>query len=355
MKVVCKAERMVFMLTARQLLILKYIIHFYTTIGEAVGSKFLAEQTDINTSSATIRNDMSVLEKNGFIQKTHFSSGRVPSIKGYRFYVDHLMEPRRLSGKQLRKISNALTYQVRQMDDIINQSAQVLSELTNYTAIVLEPKAQDNRLTGFRLVPLNENQIMAILQTNNNTVETMVFRSAEAVSTADIEKVSRIFNEHLVNYPLIDVYQKLQTDISFLVNKYTDNTSDLLLSIEEAVNKLQENHIYVSGKTNIFDFSENMEVERIKAIFDILDNEDDKLNSLTQYINKDINIQIGEENDQLVFNDLSLITANYHVANYGKGMIAILGPTSMPYSKTLGVMEAFRIELAKALLRYYLK
>lgn len=343
------------MLTARQLLILEAIIHFYTTDGEAVGSKKIVDRTDIGASSATIRNEMSVLEKNGFIQKTHFSSGRIPSLKGYRFYVDHLMQPKRLSSDQLAKISYELSNQVKQMDDIINQSARILSDLTNYTAIVLGPQAKDSRLTGFRLVTLNENQIMAILQTDKNTVESLVFKAPSQVSSSDVEKITRIFNEHLVGDTLIEVYKKLQTDIPLLVNKYANNANDILLSIESALNKIQEKRVHVSGKTNIFDFTENMDIEQIKLLFDLLDNEDENLNYLMKYINKDINVKIGDELNDVVFQDLSLITANYNVGGYGTGVIAIIGPTSMPYSKTLGVMKSFRGELGKALLKYYLE
>jgi len=343
------------MLTARQLLILETIIHFYTTDGEAVGSKKIAELTDIGASSATIRNEMSVLEKIHFIQKTHFSSGRIPSLTGYRFYVDHLMQPKRLSSGQLEKISNELSNQVKQIDDIINQSAKILSDLTNYTAIVLGPQAKDSWLTGFRLVTLNENQVMAILQTDKNTVESMVFKTPNQVSASDIQKITRIFNEHLVGDTLIEVYKKLQSDIPLLVNKYANNANDILISIESALNKIQENQVRVSGKTNIFDFSENMNVEQIKSLFDLLDNENANLNYLMKYINEDIYIKIGDELNDVLFQDLSLVTANYKVGGFGTGIIAIIGPTSMPYSKTLGVMESFRGELGKAILKYYLE
>jgi len=349
------AERMSNMLTARQLLILETIIHFYTTDEEAVGSKKIAELTNIDASPATIRNEMSVLKKNGFIQKTHFSSGRIPSLIGYRFYVDHLMQPKRLSRAQLEKISNKLSNQVKQVDDIINQSAKILSDLTNYTAIVLGPQAENSRLTGFRLVTLSENQIMAILQTDKNIVESLVFKVSNQVSSSDIQKITRIFNEHLVGDTLIEVYEKLQSNIPLLVNKYASSASNILVSIESALNKIQENQVHVSGKTNIFDFSENMNTEQIKSLFDLLDNENANLNYLMKYINKDINIKIGDELNDVLFQNLSLVTANYKVAGFGTGVIAIIGPTSMPYSKTLGAMESFRGELGKAILKYYLE
>lgn len=342
------------MLTKRQLLILETIIAFYTTNGQPVSSKMLVEGANVEASSATIRNEMSFLEELGFIQKTHSSSGRVPSLKGYRFYVDNLMRPKKVTEDKLTLISQAFGRHVRQMDDIIHQSAQLLSELTSYTAIVLGPKAQTSRLTGFRLVPLNNNQVMAIIQTDTGVIENMVFHLPQNVEESDINKISRIFNEHLVGYSLIEVYRKLQTDIPILVRKYASSAKNLLASIESVLSKSQEDRMHVSGKSNLLDFSEHLETKQLKSLYEILESEGD-LNVLIQQMNQDIEVRIGQELNHDLFNEFSLLTATYHVEGHGNGIIAVLGPTSMSYDKTLGVMQVFRNELVESLLKFYLE
>lgn len=342
------------MLTKRQLLILETIIGFYTTNGQPVSSKMLVEEANIEASSATIRNEMSFLEDLGFIQKTHSSSGRVPSLKGYRFYVDNLMRPKKLTQDKLALINQAFGQHVRQMDDIIHQSAQLLSELTSYTAIILGPKAQTSLLTGFRLVPLNNNQVMAIIQTDNGAIENMVFRLPQNVEESDINKISRIFNEHLVGHSLLEVYRKLQTDIPLLVRKYASSAKDVLSSIENILSKSQEERMHISGKSNLLDFTNHLETKQLKSLYEILDSEGD-LGLLIQQMNQDIEVKIGQELNHDLFNEFSLVTATYHVKGHGNGIIAVLGPTSMSYDTTLGVMQVFRNELVESLLKFYLE
>lgn len=342
------------MLSERQLIILETIIRLYTTDGQPVGSKTLADAAHISASSATIRNEMSRLEEMGLIQKTHSSSGRIPSLKGYRFYVDNLLRPKQVAQDKLTLINQALGQHVRQMDDIMHQSAQLLSELTNYTAIVLGPQAKQTRLTGFRLVPLNDNQVMAIIQTDTGAIENMVFRLPDDIEESDLEKVTGIFNEHLVGHSLLEVYRKLQRDIPMLVRKYASSAHDVLSSIENVLTKSQEDRLHISGKTNLLDFTEHMETNEVKSLYEILETGGD-LTSLIQQMNHDMDIKIGHEMNHDLFNQFSLITTAYHVKGHGNGIIAVLGPTSMSYDKTVGVMEVFRNELAESLLRFYLE
>lgn len=342
------------MLTKRQLIILETIIRLYTNDGQPVGSKTLAEEAQLSSSSATIRNDMSALEEVGFIQKTHSSSGRIPSLQGYRFYVDNLLRPQQVAQDKLAIINQAMSQHVRQMDDIMHQSAQLLSELTNYTAIVLGPQAEKIRLTGFRLVSLNGKQVMAIIQTDTGTIENMVFRLAEAIEESDLEKVTRIFNEHLVGHSLLEVYRRLQKDIPMLVQKYASSAFDMLSTIENVLSESQKERLHISGKTNLLDFTEHMETNKVKSLYETLESGGD-LTSLIQQMDHDVDIKIGQEMNHELFNQFSLITAAYHVKDHGNGIIAVLGPTSMSYEKTLGVMEVFRNELAESILRFYLE
>ena len=179
------------MLTERQKLILSLIIQDFTNSGQPVGSKSLMEE-GVKASSATIRNDMKALEELGMLEKTHSSSGRIPSVSGYRYYVDHLLTPAKVSNQEVAQIRNSLKKDIHEIDDIIQQSAKILSQVTSYTAFSLGPEMKDRTLTGFRIVPLNDRQILAIIVTDKGNVESQVFRVPENVESQDLEKMVHI-------------------------------------------------------------------------------------------------------------------------------------------------------------------
>lgn len=342
------------MLTKRQINILDALIRLYTSTGHPIGSKTIMNETAIDASSATIRNELSFLEKLGFIQKTHSSSGRVPSMKGYRYYIDHLVKPQEVAKDKLQIINEVLGNHVRQMDDIMNQSAKLLSDLTSYTAIVLGPKAESSRLTGFRLVALNDNLIMAIVQTDGGLIENKVFRLPKPIDESDLVKVANIFNQHLVGLPLMEVARKLEQDIPFLIRKYASNAMDMYLSLESAFNASAEDRYHISGKMNLLDFTEDMDNQQLKSLYSLLDNKGN-LNVLIDSIHEDFVVKIGDEFDNELFTNFSLVTAAYQVSGHGRGILAVLGPTSMSYDETFGVLDVFRKQLTHTLLNYYLE
>ncbi len=205
------------MLTERQLMILKEIIRLFTESGQPVGSKKLMAELPVHVSSATIRNDMADLESVGLIEKTHSSSGRVPSMQGYRYYLDHLMQPATLNPVDVATVQQSFGQHYHKIDEIVSQSANILSNLTSYTAIALGPEVAEIRLTGFRLVPLSNHQVMAIIVTSAGTVDNQVFTIPQAISGDELEKAIRIINDHLIGLPLTVVSQKLKTDVPALL------------------------------------------------------------------------------------------------------------------------------------------
>ena len=198
-------KEVIVVLTERQLLILEAVIRNYTEAGQPIGSKTLQQQLPVHVSSATIRNEMAVLEQQGYIAKEHSSSGRIPSLKGYRYYVDNLMKPSKLDRNALYDIRNSFGNEFQKIDEILATSAKILSDLTSYTAISLKPEAKDLRLEGFRLVELGNQQVMVILVTSDGTVESQTFTMPSGISGSELEAVIRLINDKVVGLPLRQV------------------------------------------------------------------------------------------------------------------------------------------------------
>lgn len=339
------------MLTERQLNILRLLIQTYTSTGVPVGSKTLMNE-GIKASSATIRNDLGLLEELGLIEKTHSSSGRIPSVEGYRFYVDNLLQPSTVSSRDLSLIKGSFGQEFSAIDDIIKRSAEILSDLTSYTAFSLGPDVKDRRLTGFRMVPLNSQQIMAIIVTDKGNVESQVFNIPEDVSNEDLEKMIQLINDTLVGEPLLTVYQKLRTEIPLLLQQYFHTPAGVMNLFNEILGHAFEERVYVGGQMNLLDFDVMTDLSQFKSVYSLMDNPD-QLTELISPADSDIDIRIGHEINNDLLENMSLITASYDVAGHGKGTIALLGPTNMSYSKVLGLVDAFRQELSQELTEYY--
>lgn len=343
------------MLTDRQKLILQAIVLSYTESGHAVGSKKLVEMLNINVSSATIRNEMAILEEMGLIQKEHTSSGRVPSLSGYRFYVDHLKDRDILIAKNdLSMIRQSLGGSYAKVDEIIANSTNMLSELTSYTALAIKPEASDVRLSGFRLVPLGSRQVMAILVTDDGGVESQQFTISNDVSGDQLELIVRIVNDQLVGQPLRIVLQRLMNDLPTQISQYLKTPDGFLQTFGQALNRASSDQFFVGGRLNLLDFSSVEDPTTIKNLYQLLSNKTDMHDMMQpNSVDNQVSVKIGDEIANDLLKNYSLITATYDVGNHGQGMIAILGPTRMSYSRTIGLLGAFREELTNKLLNYY--
>lgn len=339
------------MLTKRQQNILRLIIQEYTETGAPVGSKKIM-QDGLSASSATIRNEMKALEELGLLQKTHSSSGRLPSLEGYRYYVDNLLEPRRANRDQVMAIRQSFRREFHEIDEIISQSAEILSKLTSYTAFSLGPEIKDRRLTGFRIVPLNNRQIIALIVTDKGNVENQIFNIPVGITGEDVEKVVRIINDKLVGEPLLTVYHRLRTEIPMILHKYFQTTEGLVSLFDSLLNNVFDEKIYVSGRMNLLDFDPMQDLDQFKSTYSFM-KDSEELTQLFGPINNNIAIKIGSEIGNSLLDNFSMIQASYEIAGHGHGMIALLGPTSMPYSKMFGLVDTLRQELADKLEDYY--
>lgn len=343
------------MLTERQELILKTIIKDFTQNQEPVGSKTVMNQLPIKVSSATIRNEMATLEDNGLIEKTHSSSGRVPSTEGYRYYLDHLVEPLELPKSVYDKIVYQLDRPFHQVNEIVQEAAKILSDLTNYTAFAEGPENHGVTVTGFRIVPLSSRQVMAILITSDGNVQNQVYALPHHIHGEEIEKAVRLINDNLVGRTLKEITPALLESLTskHLVSGHATELIDLL---QDVVKNAASEQMYVDGQLNLLNNTTGENVRDIRSLYELMGQDSWVSNLMSCGSDGDefpIQVRLGSEMPNDLLKNYSLLTAEYNVGDHGKGTIALLGPTNMPYSQMIGLMDYFRNELAKKLLDYY--
>lgn len=343
------------MLTERQELILKTIIQDFTKTHEPVGSKTVMNQLPIKVSSATIRNEMAVLEEHSLIEKTHSSSGRMPSTEGYRYYLDNLVQPLQLPEEMYNQIGYQFDQPFNQVDEIIKEAAKILSDLTDYTAFAEGPEAKNVSVTGFRIVPLAPRQVMAILVTSDGSVKNQIYALPRHISGDEIEQVVRLINDQLVGKNLSEINKQTfdQLSSSQIVGK---NAPEFLELLEAVIKDAESEQMYVGGQLNLLNNTEISDLKAIKSLYELI-NSSSLAGELIELSDSPshypVHVRLGAELENDLLKDFSLVTAEYSVGRYGRGTISLLGPRHMPYSEMIGLMEYFRQELARKLLDYY--
>lgn len=348
------------MLTERQRLILQAIIDSYMVSEQPIGSKTLSQVKEINASSATIRNEMARLEENQFITKTHTSSGRIPAEAGYRYYFNHIL-PRYgglidngLSDADQARVKNIFASPYLELADIITRSADAMAELTQYVAITAGPQMQGHRLAGFRLVPVTDTKIMAILVTDQGVVENQVFVLPESIEADALDKMVRIVNQELMGLTLPEVSRRLQTDYK----NYLDKSIQAMLSEESIIQhllaKMEDERLYIRGQSYLMHYFSQLDdfdqINRLNELFG-----DPKLiASLLDSSSPGIDIKIGKELDASHLNKMSLMTTSIGDADKGNQItLAILGPENMSYLRMAQVFQDIRREMLKYIAEYY--
>lgn len=330
------------MLGKRQNEILKIIVEEYIKNAKPVGSKSLCDT--LNCSSATIRNEMAYLEELGYLEKTHTSSGRIPSELGYRYYIDNLMEPKELTGEEVLTLQTILGNQSLELSDAITLSMEIISEMTNYTSLVLGNSSLDNRLKKVEVVPINDNSLIAIIITDKGHIENKTISVNENINVDEIRKMVDLINNLLVGTLLDEISKKLEIEIKPIIGKYIKQQEAIYNMFYNAFNEMtsKKDNYHFSGKTNILKAPEFDDVDKIRNIIDKL--EDNDVISSIEEDSSGINVYIGEESK--IDNDVTVIKTKY-VVNGEEGTIAIIGPKRMKYDKVIGMLEFIKSEIEK--------
>ena len=325
------------MLDERKKKVLQAIVEEYINTAEPVSSNSLITKYDLNCSSATIRNEMADLEKKGLLDKMHTSSGRVPSAKGYRYYVDELLKDDNISLEEVKYISEKLESKVNEIEDLTKITANTISEVTHYTTIAIGPKASEQIIEEIKFVLLGSRMILAVIMTDTQMVKETIIKFDEDISEKQVETMNYMFNNKLKNQPIEIINKPLE---EYLYQEMSDMVK-VIKPIIEQIKKLlfEDNEIHMQGTRRELDLPEFNSLQVAKNFMNILDEKELIADMLNSGFAEDINVYIGGENEKEELKDFSVITFKHRVGNKDIGTIGIIGPKRMDYSKVISVMK----------------
>jgi heat-inducible transcriptional repressor len=337
------------MLTARQLLIFKCIVEEFVETAEPVGSKTLVVKYQLPYSSATIRNEMSFLEEHGYLEKTHTSSGRIPSTAGYRFYVNTLLQPN-VDEEVKNQVSVMLGNKQRSLNEIIQESCQILSELTHLTTVALGPNSDYERLQNITLVPLNEHSVTAIIVTDKGHVENRMFNIKNNAYLEDLTSCVDVMNDLLDGTPINQVAFRLERDVKPVLSARIKEHEVLFNAFLEAFMKFANSTVYFSGKENLLYQPEYNDVNKLRKLVSAFENSQAWKNLEPVALEEGVSVRIGSDSPIEELNDVSVISASFKTGEESKGSISVIGPTRMPYEKVVSLVEYISESLEKVIL-----
>ena len=326
------------MLDDRKKRVLQAIVEEYINTAEPVSSNALIAKYDLNCSSATIRNEMADLEKKGLLDKMHTSSGRVPSAKGYRYYVDELLKDDNISLEEVKYISDKLETKVHEIEDLTKITANTISEITHYTTVTIGPKANEQIIQEIKFVLLGSKMVLAIIMTDTGLVKETIIKFDEDVSEKQIETLNYMFNNKLKGKPIEEIDKPLE---EYLYQEMSDMVKVIKPIIEQIKKVLfEESEIKLQGVRNELDLPEFNSLQVAKNFMNILDEKELIADMLNSGFAEDINVYIGGENEEEEkLKDFSVVTFKHKVGNKDMGTIGIIGPKRMDYSKVISIMK----------------
>lgn len=337
----------------RKIKILQAIINDYINTAEPVGSRTIAKKYNLGISPATIRNEMADLEEMGYLEHLHTSSGRKPSDKGYRLYVDKLMQLPKLTLEEENLIKNQLlNAALYEIDKIIKQATQLLSELTKLICIVKAPSAKKSFIKSIQLINVDSSNVLAVIITDTNLIKNTIIRVKKPIGTDVLVKLTNLLNSKLKNLTIeeinLSVINSIKTD---LVN-HEEIFDAIIPALYDSLNASDTSEVYLEGTTNIFNYPEYNDIEKARELLYLLNNKEN-----IQYLlntTNSISISIGEENYIEGAKDCSVVSGTYSLGGRTLGAIGIIGPTRMPYSKIVSLLTKVVKEINDTIEQIYL-
>ncbi len=337
-------------LDPRKMLILKAIIDDYIASVEPVGSRTIAKKYDMGLSSATIRNEMADLEEMGYLSQPHTSAGRVPSDKGYRFYVDRLLgfagiEPA-AGPEEIEEIRNYMQRRVNELNHAIKVASEIVSELTQYTAIAMAPAVKSYVMKALQIVPVERGKALIVVVLQNDIVKNRLISIDPSIDPDILIKLSHIINEKFTGCPAEEISIVMINEIVALSGVQRDLLLPIIDGIIDSIKQFNTAEIYTEGTSKLLSHPEFNNIEKARTLLELLQQEDFLTDLLTRCAKGGgLVVRIGSENELDEINECSVVTATYSVNGVNLGTIGVLGPTRMNYAKVISALEYIRRKL----------
>ena len=330
----------------RKLKILQTIIKTYLETGEPVGSRTISKYTDLNLSSATIRNEMADLEDLGYIIQPHTSAGRIPSDKGYRLYVDMLMEDKE---HEITEMQEKMLQKADKMEQLLQQAARVLANSTNYATMVSAPTYNRNKLKFIQLSQVDANQIIAVIVMEGNIIKNKIVAVAEPLDNETMLKLNMLLNTNLNGIAVEDINLGMIARLKEQAGIHSGVISDVLDAVANTIQLDNDLEIYTSGATNIFKYPELSDKQSAQEIISAFEEKQQLAELVTQTLasdeNKGIQVYIGSETPVQTMKDCSVVTATYELGQGMQGTVGIIGPKRMDYENVMKTLKTLMVEL----------
>lgn len=330
----------------RKMKILQAVIRNYLETGEPVGSRTISKYTDLNLSSATIRNEMADLEEQGYILQPHTSAGRIPSDKGYRLYVDNMMREKE---REVEEMKVMLLEKEDKMDHLLKQAARVLADSTNYTTMISAPAVHRNKLKFIQLSRMEGNQLLVVIVIEGNVIRNNILEVQEALDDETILKLNMLLNTNLNGLPIEEINL---AQIALLKQKagiHSEIISGVIDAVAAGIRGDEDLQIYTSGTNNIFKYPELADGQRASEIISTFEEKKQLTelvhDTLADENNTGIQVYIGEEMPMENMKDCSVVTATYELGSGMKGTIGVIGPKRMDYEKVVDALKNLKKQI----------
>ena len=332
----------------RKIQILEAIINDYISSGEPVGSRTIAKKYNFGVGSATIRNEMSDLEDMGYLEQPHTSSGRIPSSKGYRLYVDNLMKQASLTEEEKLQIKKyLLDSAMLEVDKIVKQASKLLSELTHLTCVVQTPSVNMSYIKSIQLLKVDNYNLVSVIVTDNGVIKNHRIRIGKMPSDDDLIKINKVINNRLMNLNINDINLEVINNLKKDLSGYDELFNAIVPALYETLKEDKNSEVFMQGTTNILNYPEYNDIDSAKEILNLLYNKDYVIKLIAP--EGGMSIKIGDENYIPAAKSCSVISAEYSLGDRPIGTIGLIGPRRINYSRVIAIMAQVMKELNDAL------
>lgn len=336
-------------LNERSLHLLKTLVERYIQDGQPVGSRALSKDSDINLSPATIRNVMADLDDLGLIHSPHTSAGRMPTVKGYRFFVDSLLTVKPLESKAVKQLSSELK-EADSADDVLNRASKILSEVTKMAGVVTLPKREVLCLRHIEFLPLSNTRVLVIFVTNEQEVHNKIIHTSKQFSEAELVQAGNYLNAVYSGQSLTAVRQAVLNELQQDQQLLNQGMTDAINIAQQAFEQQPADDYVLSGETNLMSFNELSDMGHLKQLFEAFSQKQGVIHILDQCLaTNGVQIYIGEESGYQAFDQCSLVTSSYAINDETVGVLGVIGPTRMAYEKVIPFVDVTAKLLGSAL------